>query len=335
MAADPVDPPTNLPLSESGPAHGGAVAACRDCDHPLSAEDRFCSACGQPTRIHPPTLWEFVHEWLLHYVALEGKLWKSLWALMARPGFLTLEYLAGRRQRYVQPLRLLLTLGVLFFLVLKLGSAVELAVDDIQLSVSPALPASAASPASSTAPSTQRPAGGPVPVVPQDAQDASASRGIDIKLPQAWTDLMPAKAQLQLQAARERARADPRAEIRRLGKAMLGMAPYAVLVSLPLFAGLLKLLFWPMPFGVHFVFALHLHAAWYGCLLLIGLLPWLWAALAAWAWANLYPVLALQRVHGIGWRLALGKSIALAVLHLMLILAGIVGLVLLGVTMEP
>jgi hypothetical protein len=72
------------------------------------AGDRFCCACGQPTRIHPPTLWEFVHEWLQHYVALEGKLWKSLWALMARPGFLTLEYLAGRRQRYVQPLRLLL-----------------------------------------------------------------------------------------------------------------------------------------------------------------------------------------------------------------------------------
>ena len=66
-----------------------------------------------------------------------------------------------------------------------------------------------------------------------------------------------------------------------------------------------------------------------------SLLPWLWAALAAWGWANLYPVLALQRVHGIGWRLALGKSIALAVLHLMLILAGIVSLVLLGVTMEP
>ena len=40
-------------------------------------------------------------------------------------------------------------------------------------------------------------------------------------------------------------------------------------------------------------------------------------------------------MHGIGWRLALGKSIVLAVLHLMLILAGIVGLVLLGVTLEP
>jgi hypothetical protein len=274
------------------------------------AGDRFCSVCGQPTRIHPPTLWEFVHEWLQHYVALEGKLWKSLWALMARPGFLTLEYLTGRRQRYVQPLRLLLTLGVLFFLFLKLGAPADFATVDVQVSPASALPASAAQPAASVAAS-------------------------GIGLPEAWAQMLPAKVQQQLEAANARASADPQAELRRLGKAMLGMAPYAVLVSLPFFTGLLKLLFRPMPFGAHFVFALHLHAAWYGCLLLVGLLPWLWAALAAWVWANLYPVLALRRVHGIGWRLALGKSIVLAVLHLMLILAGMVGLVLIGVTLEP
>ena len=309
--------PSSPPASESGSVHEGYAAACRDCGHPLSAGDRFCSACGQPTRIHPPTLWEFVHEWLLHYVALEGKLWKSLWGLMARPGFLTLEYLAGRRQRYVQPLRLLLTLGVLFFLVLKLGAPADFATLDLQVSPAPALPASAPEPAASA---------------PGDAASAGAP---GIRLPEAWAQMLPAKAQQQLEAANARASADPQAELRRLGKAMLGMAPYAVLVSLPFFAGLLKLLFRPMPFGAHFVFALHLHAAWYGCLLLVGLLPWLWAAVAAWVWANLYPVLALRRVHGIGWRLALGKSIVLAVLHLMLILAGIVGLVLLGVTLEP
>jgi hypothetical protein len=302
--------PSSPPASESGSVHEGYSAACRDCGHPLLAGDRFCCACGQPTRIHPPTLWEFVHEWLQHYVALEGKLWKSLWALMARPGFLTLEYLTGRRQRYVQPLRLLLTLGVLFFLFLKLGAPADFATVDVQVSPASALPASAAQPAASVAAS-------------------------GIGLPEAWAQMLPAKVQQQLEAANARASADPQAELRRLGKAMLGMAPYAVLVSLPFFTGLLKLLFRPMPFGAHFVFALHLHAAWYGCLLLVGLLPWLWAALAAWVWANLYPVLALRRVHGIGWRLALGKSIVLAVLHLMLILAGIVGLVLLGVTLEP
>ena len=217
--------PSSPPASESGSVHEGHAAACRDCGHPLSAGDRFCSACGQPTRIHPPTLWEFVHEWLQHYVALEGKLWKSLWALMARPGFLTLEYLAGRRQRYVQPLRLLLTLGVLFFLFLKLGAPADFATVDVQVSPASALPASAPQPAASA---------------PQPAASVAAP---GIGLPEAWAQMLPAKVRQQFEAANARASADPQAELRRLGKAMLGMAPYAVLVSLPFFAGLLKLLF--------------------------------------------------------------------------------------------
>ena len=84
---------------------------CANCDHRLSPWDKFCSQCGQDTLNHPPSLWEFIHEWTLHYVAFEGKLWKSLWALIAKPGFLTQEYLAGRKQRYVLPLRLVLTFG--------------------------------------------------------------------------------------------------------------------------------------------------------------------------------------------------------------------------------
>lgn len=83
---------------------------------------------------------------------------------------------------------------------------------------------------------------------------------------------------------------------------MMRMAPYALLVSLPFIAGLLQLL------------------------------PWIWATAAVWIWAQLYPVLALRRVYQIGWGRDLGKSRVLAVLHLMLILCGLFGLILLGAT---
>jgi hypothetical protein len=99
--------------------HQPPASHCANCGHRLAPWDHYCSQCGQDTAGHPPSLWEFVHEWLLHYVAFEGKLWKSLWALLARPGFLTQEYLAGRKQRYVLPLRLLLSFGLLFFVALK------------------------------------------------------------------------------------------------------------------------------------------------------------------------------------------------------------------------
>jgi hypothetical protein len=58
--------------------------------------------------------------------------WRTLWALLAKPGLLTCEFLGGRRARYLPPVRLYLVLSVIFFLV---ASAVSkpftvLALDD-------------------------------------------------------------------------------------------------------------------------------------------------------------------------------------------------------------
>jgi Protein of unknown function (DUF3667) len=94
-----------------------AAVPGRNCG--AAAGARFCPECGQETAAHPPTAGEFVHELVGHYVALEGKLWKTL-ALLLRPGRLTLEYLAGHKVRYIAPLRLYLTASVVFFLAAKL-----------------------------------------------------------------------------------------------------------------------------------------------------------------------------------------------------------------------
>ena len=44
--------------------------ACRNCG--TQAPLKFCPECGQETTLHPPTLREFLHEFVGHYVALEG-----------------------------------------------------------------------------------------------------------------------------------------------------------------------------------------------------------------------------------------------------------------------
>jgi len=102
---------------------------CRNCGAP--APGRFCAACGQATTIKPPTARAFAHDFLEHYVALEGALWRTLGALLLHPGRLTLEYFAGRRGRYIPPLRLYLTFSLILFALtgiaggdLKLGSAI-------------------------------------------------------------------------------------------------------------------------------------------------------------------------------------------------------------------
>ncbi|MYM29816.1 DUF3667 domain-containing protein [Duganella sp. CY15W] len=90
---------------------------CANCETPLNGH--YCSHCGQEAVLHHASTREFLHEFIGHYVALEGKLWGSLKRLILNPGELTNEYIRGRRVRYVQPLRLYLTFSVLFFALLK------------------------------------------------------------------------------------------------------------------------------------------------------------------------------------------------------------------------
>ncbi len=89
------------------------LAVCRNCGAAIAG--RFCAECGQTTALHPPTVREFVHEFVTHSVALEGALWRTLAALLLFPGRLTVEYLAGRRARYIPPLRLYLTFSLILF----------------------------------------------------------------------------------------------------------------------------------------------------------------------------------------------------------------------------
>lgn len=331
-------------LAGGGPSHAahghGHGGHCLNCQAVLAPDARFCSQCGQDTANHPPSLMEFVHEFVSHYIAVEGTLWKSLWGLMAKPGFLTMEYLAGRKQRYVLPLRLLLTLGLLFFLALKLmpgaTHTVGLDKDDdevVQVGVADD-PASAVAAAASAAAAASSPQAAKLSKAAEKLDRATrrvAERSGDVTiLDQRITEQLPEGLQAKVKRAEAHWREDPKGSVKAMGATMLGLAPYAVLCSLPFFAGLLKLLFWRQPYGAHFVFAMHLHAAWYGMLLLAVLLPWGGVIFAAWAWSNIYPVVALKRVHAAsGWTTLL-RAALLAVLHWVIISLGLLVLALAG-----
>jgi hypothetical protein len=83
-----------------------APKTCRNCGAPV--DGAYCATCGQETALRLPTLREFLREAAGRYVALDGRFWRTVFALLARPGFLTREYLAGRRRRYIRPARLYL-----------------------------------------------------------------------------------------------------------------------------------------------------------------------------------------------------------------------------------
>lgn len=105
----------------AAPAAGEAAptavrASCANCGAPLAG--RYCSACGQRHHDAPAHHFgHFVGEAFEDLTHADSRLWQTLIALLFRPGFLTREFLDGRRVRYLPPVRLYLVLSVLFFLI--------------------------------------------------------------------------------------------------------------------------------------------------------------------------------------------------------------------------
>lgn len=100
--------PTRLPLS--APA---APQACANCGTPLAG--RYCSSCGQRSGTAAHSVGHFLWEAVEALTHADSRVWGTLQPLLRRPGFLTREFFAGRRARYVEPLRLYLILSVGFF----------------------------------------------------------------------------------------------------------------------------------------------------------------------------------------------------------------------------
>jgi hypothetical protein len=92
------------------------LSRCPNCSTELTGA--YCSTCGQ-ARIHPEDLSarHFVRELADEIANLHWrfKILRSLRGLLT-PGFLTNEYLAGRRQSHLSPLKLYLVCAALFFL---------------------------------------------------------------------------------------------------------------------------------------------------------------------------------------------------------------------------
>ncbi|MGY4830944.1 DUF3667 domain-containing protein [Sphaerotilaceae bacterium SBD11-9] len=253
--------------------HERSDLACRNCG--TLAPLNYCAECGQETALHPPTFGEFVHEFIGHYVALEGALWRTLGLLLARPGRLTREYLAGRRRRYVLPLRLYLTASFLFFLVLKLlPSAIDEAASAPAHAQGMGIHSSAQA-ASAPALETMRPVDCGRAGEPACNATERFANGVAARFSR-----------------------DPQGLFKQTVSRLIGMAPYAMFLLLPVFAGIVALAYRNrrMSYGEHFVFSLHLHSFWFLVLLVSSLLSdvLLWAI-------PVYGVWAMHTVYRGGW----------------------------------
>lgn len=97
---------------------------CLNCEHPLRPEYHFCPECGQEARASAGSLKDFLRHFLSDYFTFDSKIFRSFGPLLYKPGFLTNEFFAGRRVRYIPPLRMYIFVSIVFFLALSvLGNA--------------------------------------------------------------------------------------------------------------------------------------------------------------------------------------------------------------------
>jgi hypothetical protein len=250
-------------------------AACLNCNEPFGAmRPRYCPACGQESSLKPPTMREFAQQFGGSYIAIEGALWRTLKLLLFKPGAITVEYLQGRRRRYVLPLRLYLTISVVVLLLMQALATVDIKLDDKSRT----------------------------PETPKTFTIGIGFGETGLKDGVFFCNGLPAWVCTRVQ---RRLDIEPKAimkEVAAYGERFLAHLGGAMFVLLPGFALWLRLVYRNrgLHYTEHLVFALHVHAFWF---LMLGLIISKLAFVSdvAWLIVPIYTLLAMKRVYGGRW----------------------------------
>ena len=266
---------------------------CRNCGDPTMGD--FCPACGQRKSDVRASLATLLHDLMEDHFGVERRTPNTLFALFFRPGFLSREYLDGRVVRYLPPFRLYLASSLVLFLLV--GFLSFRGMDDVTWADLVEQEPSATVDAEEEVDTIPREEVSDTLEMPWLAEGGSWQEGVEINL---GHERLNALVENRIRRLGE---LDPLDAIREVVGTFLNYVPTLMFLLLPVFAGLLKLLYVHrgMYYAEHFIVVLHLHAFVFGIFALLLLsgwigIPFLPPLLLLWAAAYVY--LALRRVYG-------------------------------------
>ena len=265
---------------------------CPNCSAPLSGP--FCSSCGQRQIDLDRPFREIAGEAMESFLSLDARILRTLWPLIRRPGLLTVDFLAGRRARYVHPFKLYFAFSVLLFMVLALSGYMV-----VQVGVS----------------DTVRVTGVRVDV--SDSEEADDDAPVEPEEPSTFAKIFGPIGEL--------AEKDPD----RLNRLFTDRLAKTIILIVPVFAALLKVLYWRRRYVAHLVFSLHLHSFAF-LATVVGLVIDMSLrtsagqgpgnALAVLVIA-VYSFLALRHVYGQGRILTVAKMVGLLIFYIVALIA--------------
>lgn len=90
---------------------------CQNCDYPLSSNYNFCPNCGQENNDKLVSFGTLIGEFFSNYFAYDSRFGRTIIPFLFKPGFLTKEFVAGKRNYYMHPLRLYFIISFVYFLI--------------------------------------------------------------------------------------------------------------------------------------------------------------------------------------------------------------------------
>src|SRR5436190_3418001 len=106
--------------SGRGKDTGPSLTHCENCGAEL--QGHWCAQCGQPAIEYRRSFRYVVADLLNEFLNWDSKFFTTIALLILKPWRLTNEFLAGKRVRYVNPLRLYLLASILFFFAVNFGA---------------------------------------------------------------------------------------------------------------------------------------------------------------------------------------------------------------------
>ncbi len=79
---------------------------------------RYCHVCGQENLEPKETVWHLILHFFNDITHFDGKFFATVKYLLKKPGFLSAEYVRGRRASYLNPIRMYVFTSAIFFLIL-------------------------------------------------------------------------------------------------------------------------------------------------------------------------------------------------------------------------
>ena len=181
----------------------------------------FCSSCGQRQLDLERPFRELAGEAMEAFLSFDSRILKTLAPLTTKPGLLTVEFLEGRQRRYIHPFKLYFAISVALFLALSFSGFTVVRV------------------------------GGD-----DDVVVTTTGLSTSAEVQENPADEAPSYIEDALGTLVELMQDDPQ----RLNKIFTDRLAKAVIILVPVFALLLKFLYWRSRYVENLVFSLHLHS---------------------------------------------------------------------------